>query len=356
MVTLRFPQQFFLYALLALLFSLALSPVIAALARRVGLIDVPGRAPHKQHQEPTPLAGGTVLMLGVIVLSSVFGLWREAPVRSIVFSSILIYLFGLLDDARGLSAFPKLFGQLVAGLWLISSGFSVHFIESIAGSVLSKPVTAWLDLGLTLFWLVGVTNAMNMIDSMDGLAAGLSAITFLFLLPVTLASNQVALTALSVILLGICIGLYYNNVTPARLFLGDSGAQTLGFLAASIAMVYAPSGLHPAVSWFVPILLVAIPIFDTTLVTVSRLRRGAPIYRAGRDHLYHRLVQFGMSPGRAVITIHVVAILVDCLAFVALILSPLAANLVFVGVLAIGGIALIGLERAFRLELSEKTK
>ncbi len=347
MVTLQFPSTFFFYVLLSIVLSLVLSPGGIALAQRIGLMDLPGRAPHKQHQKPTPLAGGTVLMLSLVLLLTLFDLWNEPSIFYLVCSAGLVYLFGLLDDARGLSALPKLLGQVVAGLWLISNGYSVHFVESVAGSILPRSVTNWFDLGLTLFWLVGITNAMNMVDSMDGLVAGLSGITFLFLLPVTLASDQLALTALSVILLGICIGLYYNNITPARLFLGDSGAQTLGFLVAAIAMVYAPAGLPPAVSWFVPILLVAIPIFDTTLVTVSRLRRGVPVYRAGRDHLYHRLIRLGLSPARAVMTIHLMAILINCLAFIALTLSPLAANLVFGGILLLGGVALFALEHTF---------
>jgi UDP-GlcNAc:undecaprenyl-phosphate GlcNAc-1-phosphate transferase len=147
-----------------------------------------------------------------------------------------------------------------------------------------------------------------------------------------------------VILLGTCTGLYIFNITPARLFLGDSGAQVLGFMVAAIAMAYAPVGLPPVTSWFVPILLLSIPIFDTTLVTFSRLRRKLPVYKANRDHTYHRLVALGMSPARAVMFIHLAAILIDCLAFVALSLSPLAANIIFGGVLLVGVAAISWLE------------
>jgi UDP-GlcNAc:undecaprenyl-phosphate GlcNAc-1-phosphate transferase len=188
---------------------------------------------------------------------------------------------------------------------------------------------------------------MNMVDSMDGLAVGLCGITFLFFLPVTLAAGQVPLTAISVILLGICMGLYFYNITPARLFLGDSGAQALGFLVASIAMAYTPVGLPPTTSWFVPILLLAIPIFDTTLVTVSRLRRKVPFYKANRDHTYHRLVALGLSPLRAVMAIHLIAILIDCLAFAALSLSPLKANILFGMILLASGVSIFLLERRF---------
>ncbi len=345
MVNSIFPQYFFLYTLVAIIVSLSIGPLCIYAANRLNLVDIPGKSAHKLHERPTALAGGTVLMFSLAILLSVFGLWKDPFVRALALSAGVVYLFGLLDDARGLSALPKLVGQTVAGILLIASGVSVHFVESIQVPFLAPVVTKWIDMGFTLFWLIGVTNAMNMIDSMDGLAAGLSGITFLFFLPVTIASGQVHLTAISVILLGICAGLYFYNITPARLFLGDSGAQTLGFIVASIAMAYAPVGLPPVTSWFVPILLLAIPIFDTTLVTISRLRRKLPVYKANRDHTYHRLVALGLSPVRAVLTIHLVAVVIDCLAFVSLSLSPLMANIIFGAVLFSGGIAILWLER-----------
>jgi UDP-GlcNAc:undecaprenyl-phosphate/decaprenyl-phosphate GlcNAc-1-phosphate transferase len=345
MVNFIFPQYFFLYILLAIITSILLSPLLIYLAKRVNLVDIPGRSAHKLHSQPTPLAGGTVMMVSLVLLISIFGLWKESFVRYLLLSVGVVYIFGLLDDARGLSALPKLIGQTVAGILLISSGVSVHFIESLQFSFLTTTVMKLLDMAITLFWLIGITNAMNMIDSMDGLVSGLSGITFLFFLPVTLAAGQVHLTAVSVILLGICFGLYFFNITPAQLFLGDSGAQAFGFIVASIAMAYTPVGLPPATSWFIPILLMAIPIFDTTLVTVSRLRRKLPVYKANLDHTYHRLVALGLSPLRAVLTIHMVAILIDCLAFVALSLSPLKANILFGMILLAGSLVIIFLEK-----------
>ena len=344
MVNSLFPQNFFLYTFLAIVVSLLFAPLSIKLANRMGLVDIPGKSAHKTHVHPTPLAGGTTLFASLLVLISLFGFWREPFVRSLAASAGVVYLFGLWDDLRGLSALPKLTGQALASLLLVSSGVSVHFVESVRPAFLSPAFISGFDLGFTFLWLIGMTNAMNMIDSMDGLAAGLSAIAFLFFLPVTLASGQVHLTAVSVILLGVCVGLYFFNITPARLFLGDSGAQTLGFIVASIAMAYAPVGLRPTTSWFVPILLLSVPVFDTTLVTISRLRRKLPFYKANRDHVYHRLVHLGLSPLRAVMVIHLAAVLIDCLAFVALSLSPLWANLIF------GGLVLAGAASIFWLD------
>lgn len=354
MVNSLFPENFFLYIFLAIVISLWLGPLSILFANRVGLMDIPGKSAHKLHARPTPLAGGTVLFVSLLLLTAIFGFWNEPFVRSLLLSASVIYIFGVWDDARGLSAFPKLVGQSLASALLIFSGYSVHFVESLHPTFVSAEAVAWLDTGFTLLWLIGMTNAMNMIDSMDGLAVGLSAIAFVFFLPVTIASNQTPLTAVSALLLGICVGLYFYNITPAKLFLGDSGAQTLGFIVASIAMAYAPVGLHPVTSWFVPILLLSIPIFDTTLVTISRLRRKLPIYKANRDHIYHRLLHLGLSPLRAVMTVHLAAVLVDCLAFVALTLSPLWANVVFGAILLAGAASIVWLESPKRFPSASK--
>jgi UDP-GlcNAc:undecaprenyl-phosphate GlcNAc-1-phosphate transferase len=155
----------------------------------------------------------------------------------------------------------------------------------------------------------------------------------------------VYLSEISNILLGITLGIYFFNVTPARLFLGDSGSQTFGFLIAAIAMEYAPVGFSPISSWFVPILLVGMPIFDTTLVVYSRLRQGLPVYKANLDHTYHRLVTIGLDERRAVLAIHLAAILLSLVAFVTFYLSPLVANIIFGIILVLGVIIVIYLDR-----------
>jgi UDP-GlcNAc:undecaprenyl-phosphate GlcNAc-1-phosphate transferase len=336
-----FPSDIFLYSLVAIICSLILTPFSIYLSQRLGLIDKPGKFPHKIHSTPTPLAGGTALIFCLILLSILFfNRWENTFPKALVLASVIIYLFGLLDDIHGLSAAPKLLGQVLASAVLILSGVSVHFIGSLHLTSLSPALVDLLDIALTLFWLIGVTNAMNMIDSMDGIALGLSGIAFLFFILVASLSGQVYLTEVSVILLGITAGIYYYNVTPARLFLGDSGSQTFGFIVAAIAMEYAPVGFSPFSSWFVPILLVGLPIFDTALVVFSRIRRNIPFYRANLDHTYHRLVIFGLDERRAVLTIHMAAILLSLIAFITFYLPPLCANIVF-GVILFGGIALI---------------
>jgi UDP-GlcNAc:undecaprenyl-phosphate GlcNAc-1-phosphate transferase len=139
-------------------------------------------------------------------------------------------------------------------------------------------------------------------------------------------------------MIGACVGLFFYNMTPARFFLGDSGAQTLGFLLASVGIIFTPVRFPQASSWFLPILILGVPIFDTSLVVFSRWRRGMPIYRAGRDHTYHRLTALGFDSTRAVAAMHIAAILLGCLAFIALNMEPFFANLLF-GLVLLAGLA-----------------
>jgi UDP-GlcNAc:undecaprenyl-phosphate GlcNAc-1-phosphate transferase len=142
-------------------------------------------------------------------------------------------------------------------------------------------------------------------------------------------SGQVALARLMGHIVGICLVLYYLNLTPARLFLGDSGALTLGFLLASGAMIFSPKGYSPVSSWFVPVMILGLPLFDMILVVFSRLRRKRPIYRADRGHTYHRLVALGFEPGRAIALLHILSVTLGCLSFLAIQFDPLPANLIF---------------------------
>ncbi len=321
-----------------------LSPLAIWIARRTGLLDIPGAAAHKQHARPTPLAGGIALALSVLALLTIFRLWQK-PFSTLLAATAIVFVFGLWDDARGLSAPQKLVGQILASVVLIASGISVQFLGGLSIPFLSPSLITVLNWVITIFWLVGVANAINLIDSMDGLAVGISGIAFAFFMGMTQVAQQSDLARFSGIFLGICIGLYAYNIKPARLFLGDSGAQTLGFILAAVAMIYSPDDIPQASSWFVPIMVLGVPIFDTTLVVVSRLHHHRPIFHADRAHTYHRLVALGLDPGRAVLAVHIASLTLNFLAFIALSLVPWQANLVFGLVLAAGIALLFFLER-----------
>lgn len=341
-----FSTTLILNILAALFLTLVMAWVGISLANRWGLIDVPGSAPHKQHAAPTPLAGGLTLLMVFSLLSLGFNFVAIPELRAIMVSGCIVFIFGLLDDFREISPPVKLLGQVLGVGTLISLGVYIRIFESPEFFIYGQGgVYVLLDWALTIFWMVGITNAFNFVDSMDGLSVALAGIAAAFFMWATIDSGQPVLTQLSAALLGVCMALYFYNAPPARLFLGDAGAQTLGFVLAALAIVYTPRETFQTSSWFVPILILGVPIFDTVLIVTGRLRRRRPVYKSARDHTYHRLVASGLEPNRAVLLMNFGAVVLGCLAIVALDLPPVASNAVFAACLIAGLLAVLLLVR-----------
>lgn len=338
------------YLLAPLVASALLSIVLGypslVLAKQLNLLDIPGSAPHKAHARPMPLAGGLLVVSVLFLAALVFRQWLSREILAVLLGAIVIFSFGVWDDRKGLSAGPKLAGQLIASAILIALGVQVQFmtIFSTAGYI-STLVAQLLNIFITLFWLIGITNALNMIDSMDGIVAGLGIIASAFFLGAASLAGQQVIAFWAAVLLGASVGLYFWNGMLSRFFLGDSGAQTIGFLLASFGIMYNPLNRSPESSWIVPIMLLGIPIFDTSLVVLSRFRRGQMIGSGRRDHTYHRLIALGLSPNLAVLTTHVTALTVGGLAFLTLYLHPVIALTFFLVTLICGLILLLWLER-----------
>ena len=337
----------------AILLALILVGIFAWLSiritRRVGLLDQPHSAPHKHHEVATPLAGGLALIGGLLLSGWLMGIFRDSNIRAAFISGSVVFIFGLMDDYKGISPILKILGQLLAVMILIVLGVSIRVFESPEFLLNVRwPFSLYLDWLVTFFWVVGITNAFNFVDSMDGLAVGLGGVAAAFFMLVTIDSGQLLLSQQSALLLGACVALFFFNSPPARLFLGDSGAQTLGFLLAVLAIAYLPQGVSQSSSWVVPIMLLGVPIFDMVLVVISRLRRGKSIYTASLDHTYHRLVALGWEANWAVVGMQVVSLLLGCLAFIVLTRPPVIANAVFVGVLLAGFLALYTLDNRKR--------
>lgn len=321
----------------AALIALIVTPLVGGLARRFDFVDFPGRAPHKLHTRPIPIAGGWVILVALLAVGMAFGSLALPEIQRLVLPALIVFFFGVLDDVYILRPHWKFLGQLVASLLLVFMGTQVLLFSN-----------QLLNLLITLLWMIGITNAYNFVDSTDGLAAGLGSLAAAFFMIVTFDANQVYLSVFSAILLGACIGVYYFNALPARIFLGDSGAQFLGFLLAAIAIDYTPVGFERIASWYVPILLMAVPIFDTVLIVVSRIRRGRQVFKGAHDHTYHRLVALGINPNRAVLSMQMIALLLGNLGFIALVMNPLWANLIFGLVLLIAAAAINYLDDRIR--------
>ena len=344
-------QNHFITALLVLVSiaaSFTLTPLSIRIAKKFNIIDYPGRSGHTIHKAPIPRSGGIAIFLSILMVILIFFIggisWSLLP----LIPALIVFAFGLWDDRNGMAAITKLIGQLMATAILIALGVRVRIFES-SGSFTQLPaqLAAWVDIGITIFWMVGITNALNMVDSMDGLAIGLSRIISVFYLFSTNISKQSELSLLAAMLFGVSIGVAFYNEKPAKTFLGDSGAQSLGFILAAIAILYNPKGFSQQVSWFTPILFFSVPIFDTTLVTISRLRRRLPFYKANFDHIFHRLVRFEWDEYRAVSIMRLINILCCLVAVCVVYLDPLSANIIFIVWLLIFFALLIALERAY---------
>jgi len=340
------------YVMLILLVSIILSVLLSWFSLRiapdVGLMDIPGSADHKNHTSSVPLTGGVVLIDTMIVMMLITGLWKAPDVWAILVAGLTIGVFGFLDDIIHLSPTKKLIGQLVGSVILIYLGVQVNIFDSPEFFYRTEStLDMWLNLGFTVLWLVTLTNAFNFIDSSDGLAVGLSGLSAAFFLVISLTTGQTTLIFFCAILLGICIGLYFFNSHPASLFLGDSGAQTLGFLMAAIAIIYNPNTGIQSSTWFVPILIFYVPLFDLMLVVVSRLRRNKRIQKASRDHTYHRLSDRGIPIHHSVLIMHGVSLIMSMVGYLCLDLPILFSNIVFCLALSLGVAAFLELDKDY---------
>ncbi len=277
--------------------------VCERIAPRFGLVVRPRE--DRWHQRPVPLLGGVAIAIGVLpVLGWVGGSPRLVALLAI---ALVTGAVGLADDIRPLSPPVKLVAQIVMAGILVQLGFVLR-------------ITPWplADVFLTLIWVVGVTNAVNLLDNMDGLAAGMAVITAGFRLAFFLFEGDAAGATMTAALIGALLGFLVRNFPPAKIFMGDAGSLFVGLLLSGLCLVteqaYYSRGI--AAVLVVPVLLLLIPIFDTTFVTVTRLITGRPVSRGGRDHTSHRLVALGIGERRALAFLYSVAIVSGLIAWI----------------------------------------
>ena len=309
------------------------TPLTRILARRVGLVDQPGL--RKAHRVPVPLMGGLAMYAALILAFVAFGnrtWWYEGI--GILGGATLLFFTGLWDDRYGMPVWLKLGAQFVAAACLVAVGVQVRLFG-----------IWWLDLPITLVWVVGITNAVNLMDNMDGLAAGVSAVAAAFFFALAALEGQGLVATLAAALFGAAVGFLFYNFAPAISFMGDAGALVLGFMLAALGIKIKFEHFPLASTWMAPIVVLGVLIFDTALVTVSRVRRGRSPFQGGSDHTSHRLVQLGLSHARAVLTIYVAAAVLGALAISLTRAQPLTANLSLAGVVLIGAVLLFVFER-----------
>jgi UDP-GlcNAc:undecaprenyl-phosphate/decaprenyl-phosphate GlcNAc-1-phosphate transferase len=289
---------------IALIASLGLTIPLRRLALHYGMVDQPG--PRKLHVNPVPLLGGIAIYLGfALAILFTFHAVPEQQIVGILAGATLVAMVGVLDDGGLLHHQVKLFvGMPIAALFLLMSGIRAQFFSNFIPGTLG----AVLDVLFTIFWVVGITASFSILDHMDGLCAGIAAIASGFFFLCASLNGQVMVRTLGAAALGAALGFLRWNFNPAKIFMGDGGAMFLGFLMATLGLKLRPEGARFPVTWLVPILILGVPIFDTTLVSISRARRGLlPFTSPGKDHTAHRLSNLGLGHRGAVLALYLLA-------------------------------------------------
>ena len=292
--------------LLALFISFISTPLVRKLAFRVGALDIP-KDERRVHKEPMPLIGGLAIFIAVVIVILIF-LPLDKTSLAILMGGTLIVMSGIIDDLMDLSPRAKFAFQIAAGLILILGDVKVDFITNPFARSGSLIHLNWLSIPITLFWVVGITNTLNFIDGLDGLSAGVAIISSLSLMLVASKFGFTNIIIVSAAMAGACLGFLPFNFNPAKIFMGDTGALFLGFMLAAISI----EGVMKSVATIAivaPILILGVPIFDTTFAICRRLLNGQSIAAADKGHLHHRLLNRGYSQRKSVLILYGVSAL-----------------------------------------------
>ena len=320
---------------IALFASTMLVVPVRALALRVGMVDLPG--PRKVHHTPIPLLGGLAMYAAVVIAVL---LAFQGPVRAqiagILTGATVVAAVGTFDDRGWLHHQVKLFvGMPAAAGILLLSGIRAQVFSTLPDG----RVGVFLDVGLTVLWVVGITASFSILDHMDGLCAGVAAMSSVFFALLAYLNGQTLVTILAASVLGAATGFLRWNFKPAKIFMGDGGAMFLGFLMATLGLKLRVENASHLSAWLAPVLILGVAIFDTTLVTISRARRGLlPFATPGKDHAAHRLSNLGLGHRGAVITLYLLGAVGGCAAWLVSRLST--AGALVAGTLVLAGILL----------------
>ena len=319
------------------LVALLTTPVVRSLAFRVGAVDVP-KDSRRMHDHPIPRMGGLAIFFG-FMLSVLIFLPLTPQMRGMLLGGVIIVILGIFDDIYALPAVPKFLVQIGAALIAVLAGNKI-LVLSNPNVFSSDPF--WnlgiLSIPISVFWVVGITNAVNLIDGLDGLACGVSTISSMTLLVIALIVSEPETAVLTAALAGGCIGFLPYNLNPAKIFMGDTGSTFLGFILAVVSI----QGLfkfYAIISFAVPFLMLGLPIFDTTFAIIRRLAKGQSPMAPDRGHIHHRLIDMGFSQKQAVATLYVISAILGLSAVVLTTIGVVKAMFFLAALFAAGGVA-----------------
>ena len=297
--------QIILAIIAAFVISFAATPIVKSFAHRVGAMDVP-KDERRVHTHPIPRLGGLAIFLGFI-LSVVLFADISRQVQGILLGSVVIVIVGVIDDIVPLSAIIKLVVQIIAALVAVFHGVVIE--------VLSNPIVfsssdyirfGVLSIPVTVIWIVAITNSVNLIDGLDGLAVGVSTISSVTMLIIALIVSDLNVAVIMSALAGACLGFLPYNLNPAKIFMGDTGALLLGYILATVSIL----GLfkfYAVVSFAVPFLVIGLPLFDTVFAVIRRVLSGRSPMSPDRGHFHHRLIDMGLSQKQAVAILYAIS-------------------------------------------------
>jgi len=300
----------------ALVLSLATTPVVKWFAKRVGAIDVPNDS-RRVHKRPIPRLGGLAIFIAFLLSVLLFADITK-PVRGVLIGAVILVIIGVIDDIKPLRAYIKLIFQIIAALVavyhdIVIEIFSNPFVFSAADYVF----LGYLKIPITVIWIVAITNSFNLIDGLDGLAVGVSTICSVVMLVISLMVSDPNVAVIMAALAGACLGFMPYNFNPAKIFMGDTGALLLGYVLATVSIL----GLfkfYAVVSFAAPFLILALPLVDTAFAFIRRLLKGQNPMSPDRGHFHHRLLDMGLSQKQAVAILYTIS---GLLGFVAVVIT-----------------------------------
>lgn len=323
-------DQIFFMALTTFVFTAIIMPVTIKIAEHIGAIDVP-RDGRRVHNRPVPKLGGLGIFLGFLFGYMLFGV-QSVQMNSILIASFIIILYGIIDDIKTLNARYELIGQLLAAATIVFYGQIVLTEVSVFGQVFEFGIFAY---PITIFFILGCTNVIRLIDGLDGLSSGISSIFFLTTGIIAFFQGRVETLEITIafIMLGATLGFLVHNFYPAKLFAGEAGSAFMGFMISVISLLGYKGTF--VTSLLVPILILAVPILDTLFAIIRRKLRGRPIFEADKDHLHHQFMKITHSQRRTVLVIYAINILFSITSILYVLNDPYLAIAIYIILLII---------------------
>lgn len=307
--------------------SLALTPLVIVFAKKIGAMDSPNY--RKIHSNAIPRLGGLSIYISFTVSVLLHFPYIGSHIKGILIGSTVIAICGIIDDIKELNYKTKLVFQLLASIILIYHDIVIKKVSILSVDGTSYLNLGWLAIPITIIWVIGITNAVNLIDGLDGLACGLASISSLFLFAIFILTDNSVMALMIIILFGACLGFLPYNFNPARIFMGDTGSMFLGFILAAMS-IQGTVKYATTIILFVPLLIIGLPLYDTLVTMLRRFMQGNSIMSPDRQHFHHRMLSLGLNQKQVALLSYSVNIILGILALIILFIENINVSIILV--------------------------